>query len=125
MTTPLRLLAGAGLALSAGCSILGTSSLEMRIENAGSVAIDRIVIYPGGPDSLVATNFAPGSTTDYLGIEKAYRIASVRATVGNTVASIQVIDYVGEEELGGGRYTYRVRFITGQPPQVTSELVKD
>lgn|GEM_PF-2162756 len=122
-----RRLAFAVVAATSGCAIVDPGgSVETRIENASAVTIDRVVVYPGGRDSLVATNLAVGERTRYLAVERAYRLVTVEARIGADIVRQQVIDYVGETPLGSGRYTYRVRVIprTGNPG-LEVELVED
>lgn len=122
-----KLIGGGGLALLAACgSLLSGGDVEVRIENASTVTIDSVVVYPGGPDSLVATNLGVNARTPYRAIERAYRLATVEVRVGTGTARQQVIDYVGEKPLEGGRYTYRIR-VTPQAgtPLLEVELLVD
>jgi len=121
------LILGGGLALVAGCgALLSGGKVEVRIENGSAVTIDRVVVYPGGRDSLVATDLGVSVKTPYLAVERAYRIATVEVRVGTGTARQQVIDYVGEQPLEGGRYTYRIR-VTPQAgaPALEVELLVD
>lgn len=118
------------VALLAGCRSIGLgfldSDVEVRIENRSAVALDRVVVYPGGRDSVVATNLATNAQTPYREVDRAYQIVTVEATVGTQTVRQQVIDYVGETPLGGGRYTYRVRFVpTTGHPELQVELTED
>ncbi len=122
-----QLIGSVGLALLAACgTLLPGGDVEVRIENASTVPIDSVVVYPGGPDSLVATNLEVNARTPYRAVERAYQLATVEVRVGTGTARQQVIDYVGEKPLAGGRYTYRIR-VTSQTgtPMLEVDLVVD
>lgn len=75
--------------------------------------------------SRVEVNFPGGHRVDYGAVEKggvsafhetqrAYRYAAIKATVGDRELSLQPMDYVGEQELAAGRYTYVLGIAGGQ-----------
>ena len=51
--------------------------------------------------------------TTYHGMTRAYRYAPVVAKTGDRELMFQPMDYVGEQELAAGRYTYVLRVENG------------
>lgn len=92
---------------TAGCGVLGIGGdVRVRVTNASSVAFDRVVLYPGGADSIVALGLVPGASSGYQVVDRSYQLATTRVVIGNDTLSLQVIDYVGEEPVGAGDYTF-------------------
>ncbi|MGE0441700.1 MAG: hypothetical protein AB7L66_18395 [Gemmatimonadales bacterium] len=101
------LLSLAVFAALVGCDSTAPGGLTMvRVENSAQVTFDQLVVYPGGPEKLTIADLAPGARSEYFPVSKAYQFASVRAYFGADSAGLQVIDYVGEQPLGSGHYTY-------------------
>lgn len=127
---PLRILGvlAAALALSAadGCSgrvLVGGATL-LRVQNASEFEMTDLVIHvPGEP--IRADLLGPGDRTDYREAPGAFRIASVDGKVEGETFRIQVIDYVGEEPLGPGRFTYVLSVASRDPLQVGFDLRSD
>ena len=80
--------------------------VAIRAENASDKAFDSVVVkFPEQQE-----NYGPipaSSTSPYRTVTKAYRYAYVEIKLGDEVAVLQPIDYVGEALLRPGRYTYR------------------
>ena len=83
----------------------------VRVQNASSSDFDDVrVFFPDAPDrAMHYGTVASGAASEYLPVSRAYRYAHVEATAGGKPYSLQPIDYVGEEELEPGRYTYVLR----------------
>ena len=83
----------------------------VRVRNASSDELDDIrVFFPDAPDRAMHYGaVASGAASEYLPVSRAYRYAHIEATAGGRPYSLQPIDYVGEEELEPGRYTYVLR----------------
>jgi hypothetical protein len=71
------------------------------------------------------TEFQPGAFSEYRTVSKAYDYASAEVVVGADTAFIQVIDYVGETPLDGGRYTYVFRIRSEAPLSIGLDFEKD
>ena len=80
--------------------------IQVRVKNASDRDFDQVrVIFP--QDQIVDYGPVPRSkVSDYRRATLAYRYAAVRVTVGERELSIRPIDYLGEEPLSPGRYTY-------------------
>lgn len=116
MTRRLALALGFFLAF-AGCDSpfgLFEGDVEIRIANNSSFTFDRVdVVFP--EDEVSYGGIPAGGRTDYRKVSVAYRYAYVEVEVNGHQSVIQPIDYVGEETLDGGRYTYALNFtVEGQ-----------
>jgi hypothetical protein len=113
------------LCLPPACGILDEGdAVEVRVRNASQLGLDEVTLFL--PDtSLVVLDLGPGEATDYVGVTKAYRIASVLILAQGDSARLQVIDYVGESPLPPGRYTYALQVFPGPPLGLGLELEED
>jgi hypothetical protein len=108
----------------AGCDdiLVDVGPVEIRVHNASAATMADVVIH--FPDESVEYGtLAPGEASGYRAVELAYRIASVAVTIDGESHGLQVVDYVGEEPLMGGRYTYRLDLFEGV--SLTLELRTD
>lgn len=97
-----------------GCDTLGIDRpTEVRIENASAHTFD-VVSYWAGSRKLSYDSVSPGEATPFVEAEVAYGFTTVQVMAGADTLRMQVIDYVGEEPLRGGRYTY-VLTLEGEP----------
>jgi hypothetical protein len=53
-------------------------------------------------------------STAFQATSRAYRYAGLSVLAGNEELSLQPIDYMGEQELSAGRYTYSLGVDNGQ-----------
>ena len=95
-------------ALTAGCrSSTEPGDVQVRVRNASTFGFESVVVhFPGSREEYGAV--AAGETSDYRKVQTAYRIATVEVLVEGALLRLQVIDYVGEQTLPPGRYTYRL-----------------
>ena len=98
--------------------------VEVRVRNSSTLTFDEGVLYTHR-DSITFTSLGPGQETPYQEVERAYRIATTQVVTGSDTARLQVIDFVGEEPLKPGRYTYALSFFEGNPTSLTLDLKKD
>jgi hypothetical protein len=113
------------LLLPSACNPFGSDDpVEVRVRNGSSVAFDRGALYVHR-DSITFTALASGQATPYREVERAYQIASTWVVTSSDTARLQVIDFVGEEPLSPGRYTYVLSFFEGDPTSLTLDLTKD
>lgn len=77
------------------------SATEIRVRNDSDVDFKDVVV--GGKKY---GDIKPGTTTNYQTWNRAYRYAPVTLIAGSKPMQIQPIDYLGERELGDGRFTY-------------------
>jgi hypothetical protein len=111
--------------LFAGCdSVVGSEDrVEVRVRNASTIDFSSVVI--GFPDQTEAYGAVAARTaTDYRTVERAFRYAGVQVTLDGTSLALIPIDYVGEEELDGGSYTYELN-VTDDLGSLTFRLVRD
>ncbi len=78
--------------------------VEVRVENATGLTFTEVRIYWEPMHTF--SDLAPGDRTAYVTVDRAYGIATVVAVTATDSTRIQVIDYVGEEPLDDGRYTF-------------------
>ena len=92
---------------TASCDTLTFSgSPEIRIENGSAVSYD-VASYWAGNDLLTYQDLAPGESSPYVtGSGDVYGFTTSTVVIASDTLHIQVIDYVGETPLSGGRYTY-------------------
>lgn len=108
MRVPLCAGAAVGFLVGAltGCGDLFSSGgVEVRVENASDVWYDEATLYTlDGPQTY--SDLAPGARSPYVSVSVAYRSATTQVVLDGDTLRLQVIDYVGEEPLSAGRYTY-------------------
>ena len=80
-------------------------AVNIRIRNISDITFDQVQV---GEPEKVHENVAPDSFTVYLEYEVAYRIAFIEIRSGAETFVLQPIDFVGEEELPIGLYTYEL-----------------
>lgn len=80
--------------------------VEIRIKNASNLNFDRVrVDLPDEP----GVDYGPvsaGDVTAFRPTSRAYRYAGFSVKAGTEELSLHPIDYMGEQELPAGRYTY-------------------
>jgi hypothetical protein len=81
-------------------------TINIRIKNDSSINFDEVQV---GTNEELYTNIAPGEYSNYLVYEVAYKYAFVEIKSGeDTYVSLPPIDFVGEQELPIGFYTYKL-----------------
>lgn len=112
-------------AWTAGCGILDLDGdVEVRVRNGSSLLLDEVSLFL--PQSTLSySGLQPGEESSYSQVSKAYHYASAEVVVGADTARLQVVDYVGETPLDGGRYTYILRVLEGQPFSISLDFEKD
>jgi hypothetical protein len=84
---------------------LGPDQVAVRVRNASAVPFDETTLYlMDGPRAL--GRISAGGTSAYVVTDTAYRFMTTQAIVGSDTLRLQVIDYVGEQPLSPGHYTY-------------------
>jgi len=118
------------LAAVTGCgSLFGDDSPEpvrLRVQNQSVVTFDAVTLATlDGFKTWYAVE--AGETTPYTAVSAAYGIASTDVVIGTDTLRLQVIDYVGEDYLEGGDYTFllNVSGPYGDYPSLTQALRRD
>ncbi len=113
--------------LVAACGdIVGAGVVEVRLENGSSSTFIEATLYTSdGP--ITFGNVGPGTATPYIEVSSAYRIATTQVVIEEDTLRLQVIDFVGEEPLSAGRYTYvlNVYGLGSEHPSLTQEFRQD
>ncbi|WP_297796089.1 hypothetical protein [uncultured Eudoraea sp.] len=93
------------LLFSIGCTDIDdkVDTINIRINNSSSINFDEVQV---ASNEELYTNIAPGDYSDYLVYETAYTYAFIEIKSGEEVFVLQPIDFVGEDELPIGFYTY-------------------
>ncbi|HSE15877.1 MAG TPA: hypothetical protein VLB46_02430 [Pyrinomonadaceae bacterium] len=80
--------------------------IEIRIRNASEIDFDAVrVVFPDRDEA----RFGPipkGTASDFKGTNRAYRYAEIHVNAGGREFTLQPYDYVGEQPLAPGRYSY-------------------
>lgn len=107
--TLVRALSGAVLlaAASACSSVFGSDATLIRLENASAVELTDVT-FSAGHDPIHFDRIAPGGKTEYVEVDEAYSYGYVKVHANGQEYVLQPIDYVGEETIGDGRFTFRV-----------------
>lgn len=116
----------AGLTVAqAGCSesLQPGSGVAVRVRNNSSVQFASVTLYTvDGP--VTFQDVSVGLTTPYVEVSAAYRFATTEVVIVTDTLRLQVIDYVGEEPLERGRYSYLldVADLGSASPSLTQQL---
>jgi hypothetical protein len=81
--------------------------VDIRIENESGSDFESVYINTSG-GSFNYGDILSGDTTNYVHFDFAYNYAYVELLVNGDTLIIQPIDYVGEEKLSEGLYTYQL-----------------
>ncbi|GMR11978.1 MAG: hypothetical protein BMS9Abin29_0164 [Gemmatimonadota bacterium] len=78
--------------------------VQVRVENATELTFTEVRVYWEPMHTF--SDLAPGDRTVYVAVDRAYSIVTVVAVTATDSTRIQVIDFVGDEPLDDGRYTF-------------------
>lgn len=103
--------------LTVGCSrdkeldddVAATSQVQIRVKNASLLPLDNIEVNTSGGLNSFGT-IEESQVSDYKSFDFAYRYSFVKLTINGEPYIIQPIDYVGEDKLKRGKYTYEIQF---------------
>ena len=114
--------------LMTGCSNddPGATEVNIRLSNVSAFNFESIVVNTS--TGLVNfENIGSGEKTTYKTFEKAYRYAFVELEIEGETYTLQPFDYVGEELLKNGNYTYQIDADISQDQygSLSLTLVKD
>ncbi len=108
--------------LTASCSDRDDdlTSVNIRIKNSSSRIFDRVLVES---EEHIYENVGTDAFSVYQEYESAYRYNYIEITSGEESFVLQPIDFVGEEELPIGLYTYDLNIT--EEGEVTLEFVID
>ena len=93
------------------------TAVNIRIKNSSALTFDRVVVES---EDHIYENIGADSFSDYQEYETAYSFNYIEITSGEETYVLQPIDFVGEEELPIGLYTYDLQI--DQEGQVSLEF---
>jgi len=95
------------LIFSFGCTDRddNVTAVNLRVKNNNSFAYDRVQV---GAADKIHENLAADSYSEYLEYELAYRYAYIKIDTLDFSHELRPIDFVGEDSLGPGFYTYEL-----------------
>jgi hypothetical protein len=107
----------------ASCQV-DTSKTNIRIKNNSKSDFCNVTVDPSGK----MTNYGivrSGETTCYNFFDLAYQYAYVKLHIGDKEFIFQPIDYVGEQQLGQGKFTYSIAISDYDNKTLTITTTKD
>jgi hypothetical protein len=114
------------LVVLAGCgkTFLSNRETELRIHNSSNSLFDSVIVNsPGGKQ--VYYNVTSGTSSAYKTFSFIYSYAYIEVHFNNQMLKLQPIDYVGEEKLKPGKYSYRIGIVSNGQPYLSLECNKD
>ena len=81
------------------------NGVNIRVKNDANFTFNKVQV---GPEDKLHENLAPGDYSDYLEYETAYRDAYIKIDADSTNYVLQPTDFVGEDSLNIGFYTYEL-----------------
>jgi hypothetical protein len=110
--------------LFVGCSeTLGPLEVQIRVRNAANVALEDVLLEFPEETELYGT-IQPGQVSRYHRVRPAYRYAYAEANVNGKLLRLMPVDFVGEEFLESGSYTYELG-VAEDRQSLTLRLVSD
>lgn len=95
--------------------------VEIRILNDSNLDFDRVLVSLPDEPEVDFGSVRIGAVTAFRATSRAYRYAGFSITAGRQELSLQPIDYLGEQELPAGKYSYALGVDNGR---LTVRLVK-
>ena len=88
---------------------VGNDNVNIRLSNISSTAFENIIVNTS-TGNVDYGDLNPGAFSEYKNFEIAYRYAFIQLNCNGETYTLQPIDYVGEEPLKNGNYTYKLDF---------------
>jgi hypothetical protein len=93
----------------------GPASSDVRIRNETGHFLSHVVV-----NGQLYEDIAAGKTGEYRALGVAYRYGSVRFNIGTREMRLTPEDYVGEEPLGKGKFTYALKIVDDDKIVITA-----
>lgn len=87
-----------------------SDTVEIRISNASGADLQNIIVNTGS-GNVSYGDLKSGQLSAYKAFETAYSYAFIQVNMADETYTFQPIDYVGEEPLPDGQYTYELTII--------------
>lgn len=100
------------------------SKTNLRIKNLSAYNFEDVNVSPNGTLKSYNTTEA-GQSSCYHNFDKAYNYAYVSMNINGEEFIIQPIDYVGEQELGPGKFTYSIDIVNFANKQLSISVSPD
>ena len=101
----------------------GTPAVEIRVRNESPVDFEQVTVrFPQTEEAADFGAVPSGESSGFQSVALAYRYAPAQVKAGERDLVFQPFDYVGEQELDPGRYTYVLGVANGV---LTIELERD
>ena len=91
-----------------------SDGIEIRVRNASETDFQSVIVVCPGQNAVDYGAVARGTESVFRQVQTAYRYAEVRVKANGQNLSIIPIDYVGEQLLKPGRYTYVLNIQDGR-----------
>lgn len=103
-----------------------SGDLMIRVQNVSNFDYKDVFVNTSGGEHNFG-DIDSKETSDYVEFESAYRYAFIELEIEGETFTIQPIDYVGEEQLEPGEYTYQVNALENGDrfTRLTLELKED
>jgi hypothetical protein len=112
-----------GTGAACGDPLAADGDTNIRLRNASTFELTTVTFSPG-PAELEFARISPGATTGYVPVIDAYRYGYLDLQVDGVRRTLVPVDYVGENYIGAGRFTYVITIDpTTRNPSVS--LVED
>ena len=99
-------------------------TIQLRVKNTSPYTYESVLVNTNGGENTYGT-IAPGIASDYKVFDFAYSYAYISLKIDSVDYIMQPIDYVGEQKLKSGKYTYEVSVYDTVNHQLLLNLVKD
>lgn len=101
-----------------------TKDVNLRIRNTSPYTYDSVVVNTSGGENTYGT-IPAGAVSDYKTFDFAYSYAHISLYIDTANYFLLPIDYVGEQKLQSGNYTYEVSVYDTATRQLGLTLVED
>ena len=101
-----------------------TNEVQIRVRNSSSYTYDNVVVNTSGGENTYST-IPAGAVSDYKTFDFAYSYTQITLNISSIPYSLIPIDYVGEQKLKSGKYTYEVSVYDTTSHQLLINLVED
>lgn len=103
----LKTLTLVAIAAAAACSnpLSSADGTQIRLRNASTFELTAVT-FASGASEVKFARLGPSEVTAYAEVASAYRYGYLDVRVNGERRQLQPIDYVGENVIGSGRFTY-------------------